>query len=66
MGGSKRVWGITKHEVVIQVNLIKLVKYTMIHVKAMIMQATSYDATWGAIFVPLVNHLGFWEDIVYY
>jgi hypothetical protein len=36
MGGSKRAQGITKHEVVIQVNTIRFIDYTMVHAKAMV------------------------------
>jgi hypothetical protein len=47
MGESKRAWGITKHEVVIPVNFVKLANYTMVCVKAMVVQATSYDVLVG-------------------
>ncbi len=30
MGGSKWAWGLTKHEVVIQINLCKAVDYTTV------------------------------------
>ncbi len=44
---QKKVQGITKHEVVIQVNLIKPTDYTTIHVKAMITHVTSYNVLVG-------------------
>jgi hypothetical protein len=42
MGGSKRAQGITKHKVVIKVNHVKPIDYTMVHVKTMVTKATSY------------------------
>jgi hypothetical protein len=43
MGGSKKAWGITKHEVIIQINPIRLVDYTMFHAKTMVIQPILYD-----------------------
>jgi hypothetical protein len=37
MGGLEKVRRITKHEVVIQVNHVRLVDYSMVHAKAMVM-----------------------------
>jgi hypothetical protein len=36
MGGSKKAQGITKHEVVIQANPVKLADYTAIRVKVVV------------------------------
>jgi hypothetical protein len=67
MGGSKRVQGITKHEVIIHVNPIRLVDYTIVHVKVVVTQATSYDVLiGGAILYPLIITLAFWEETTYY
>jgi len=67
MGGLERARKITKHEVVIQVNLVKPIDYTTIHVKAVVMHVTSYDVlVGGAILYPLGVTLDFWEETTYY
>jgi hypothetical protein len=67
MGGLEIARRITKHEVVIQVNPIRPTNYTMIHVKAVVTQATSYDVlVEGAILYPLGITLDFWEETAYY
>jgi hypothetical protein len=50
MGGSKKAQGITKHEVIIQVNPIRHVDYTTFHAKTMVMQAIPYDVLVGGQF----------------
>jgi hypothetical protein len=53
MGGSEIVQGITKHEVIIQVNPIRPTHYTTVRVKEMVMLARSYDVlVEGAILYP--------------
>jgi hypothetical protein len=47
MGRLKKAPRITKHAVIIQVNPIKPTNYTIVHVKAVVMQATSYDVLVG-------------------
>ncbi len=67
MGKLKRVKGITKHGVAIQVNLIRPTNYTMVYAKAMATQATSYNLlVVGAILYPLGVTLDFWEETAYY
>ncbi len=67
MGGLKKVRGITKHEVVIQVNPIRPTNYTMAHAKGMVTQVTSYDVlVGGVVLYPLGVTLDFWEEIAYY
>jgi hypothetical protein len=57
MGGSKRAQGITKHEVFIQVNPIRLVDYAIVCAKAMVTKATSYDVLiGGGNSVPFRSH----------
>ncbi len=66
MGGSKRAQGIAKYEVIIQVNPIKLIDYTIVNVKVVVMQATLYDVpVGGAILYPLGITLDFWEETIY-
>jgi hypothetical protein len=67
MGGSERAHKISKHEVVIQNNLVKPVDYTTIYVKVVVTQATSYDVlVKGVVLYPLGVTLDFWEEISYY
>jgi hypothetical protein len=67
MDKLERIHGITKHEVVIQVNPIRLADYTMVCVKIVVMKATSYDVlVRGAILYPLGVSLNFWEETSYY
>ncbi len=48
MDGPERAWGITNHEVIVQINLVKFENYiTTVHVKVMVTQATSYDVLIG-------------------
>jgi hypothetical protein len=66
-GQSERAQRITKHEVIIQVSLVRLVNYTTVHVKAMVTQATSYDVLVGGVVLYLLGvTLDFWEEIAYY
>jgi hypothetical protein len=48
MGGSKRIRGIIKHEVIIQFNPIKLVDDTTFHAKVVVMQVILYDVLVGS------------------
>lgn len=41
LGRSKRVWGLIKHEVAIQVNPIKLIDYTIMWAHMMVTHGTS-------------------------
>jgi hypothetical protein len=57
MGGSKKVQGSTKHEVVIQVNPTKPIDYTIMWAHAIVTHATSYDVlVGGAILYPLLGN----------
>jgi hypothetical protein len=68
MGGLERTWGITKHEVVIQLNPIGPANYTTIHAKVVVTQVTSYDVLVGGQFsIPWDRvTLDFWDEITYY
>jgi hypothetical protein len=53
----ERAQGITKHDVVIQVYLVKPTYYTTVCAKTVVTQATSYDVlVGGGNFVPLGIH----------
>lgn len=67
MGGSERAHEISKHEVVIQINLVKPTDYTTIYDKALVTQATSYDVlVKGVVLYPSGVTLDFWEEFFYY
>ncbi len=60
MGRLKKAQWITKHEVVIQINHVKHVNYIMVHAKAVVTQATSYDVlVKGVMLYPLGVTLDF-------
>jgi hypothetical protein len=54
MGWSKRVRGITKHEIVIQISFVRPTDYTTVNAKAMVTKITSYDVLvgWGGFCIP--------------
>lgn len=58
MGGLERAWGLTNHEIVIQVNLNKLANYIIVQAQTMVTNVTSYDVLvgggWGGYGVPFM------------
>jgi hypothetical protein len=53
MGASKQAWGLTKYEVVIQINPNKHVMYTTMGVRVVVTHVTSYDVLVGMIILYL-------------
>jgi len=49
MGGPKRARGLTNYEIMIQVNLNKLVDYIIVQVQIMVTNDTSYDVLVGVV-----------------
>jgi len=66
-GGSKRAWGLTKHEVVIQIKLVTPINYTIVRIKVVVTHVIWYDVLVSkAILYPLGVTLDFWGEIIYY
>ncbi len=65
LGRPKRVRGLINHEIVIQVDLNKVVDYTIIQVRTMVTTVTSYDVLVGGG-VDMVYHSWFYLLCVVY
>jgi hypothetical protein len=67
MGGLEKTWGLTKKEIVIQVNPNKPAYYIIVRAWAVVMHVTSYDMLVGCVVLyPLGVAIDFWEEIAYY
>jgi hypothetical protein len=67
MGGSKKAQGLTKHEIVIQVNINKPTNYTIMWAQVVITHVRSYHVlVGGVVLYPLGVTIDFWEEIAYY
>jgi hypothetical protein len=67
MGGLEKAQGLTKHEIVIQINDNKPINYTIVWAQVVVTHVTSYDVLVGGVVLhPLGVTIDFWEETTYY